>query len=495
MVFKVSAIFILLFVVLGIISPDKLEQISQSLLDVISIKFGWLYLLVVAGIVGYCIYLAFSKYGDIKLGEDDSKPDFSNMTWYAMLFSAGMGVGLMFYGIGEPISHFISPPPGVAENTVDQARAALRYSFFHWGVHGWAVYAFVGLAMGYFMHRKKKKNLISESLRPLIGDKSDKIQGKIIDIISIVSVTFGIAASLGVGVLQINTGMNYIFGIPQTIFSKMVIIAILTCIYIMSSYTGLNKGIKWLSNINLVVALILLSFVLFMGPTTFIFDTFTTTLGMYIEKFVSSSLNLFPFRDSSWTGQWTLMYWAWWLSWSPFVGIFIARVSKGRTIKEFITSVILLPTLFCCIWFSVFGGTALHMQIYEGANIAKAVLADISSATFATIELLPLGNFITPIILCLVITFFITSADSATFVLGMLSSDGDLNPPASKRIIWGVLQALIAAVLILSGGIQSIQNIAIVFAFPFAFIIIAMCVSMQKALKKEKDNINLKNKE
>ncbi len=484
-VYKISALFISLFVLLGIISPDKLEATSKSLLDIISVNFGWLYLLVVAGIVCYCVYLAFSKYGNIKLGKEDDEPEFSNITWYAMLFSAGMGVGLMFYGIGEPISHFMSPAPGVAETTVDQARAALRYSFFHWGIHGWAVYAFVGLAMAYFMHRKQRKNLISESLRPLIGNRADGSLGKTIDIISIVAVTFGIAASLGVGVLQINTGMNYVFDVPQTNIVKMIIIAGLTCVYIASSYTGLDKGIKILSNVNLSVALVLLFFVLFAGPTTFILDTFTTTLGTYIEKFVSTSLNLSPFRESSWIGEWTLMYWAWWLSWSPFVGIFIARVSKGRTVKEFIISVVLLPSLFCFIWFSVFGGTGLHLQIYEGANIAQAVLADISSAIFATIELLPFGNLITPIILVLVITFFITSADSATFVLGMLSSDGDLNPPASKRIVWGILQALIAAVLIISGGIQSIQNVAVVFAFPFAFIIVAMCISMQRALKND----------
>lgn len=497
MVFKICVVFISIFVLLGLISPDKLEVVSSRLLDTISVNFGWFYLLVVLGVVCFCIFLGFSRFGNIKLGDDEDEPEFSNITWYAMLFSAGMGIGLIFYGIGEPVSHYVSPPPGITETSVDQARAALRYSFFHWGIHAWALYAFIGLAMAYFMFRKKSKNLISSSLEPLLGDKTNGLIGKTIDIISIVSVVFGIAASLGVGVLQINTGMSYLFNVPQSTIVKILIILVLTCIYIMSSYTGLDKGIKWLSNTNLIIAIGLLLFVLFSGPTTFILDVFTTTLGTYVEKFISTSLNLSPFRDTTWNRNWTLMYWAWWISWAPFVGMFIARVSKGRTIKEFIVSVVLVPSLFCFIWFAVFGGTGLYLQMYKGAGIAEAVLKDLSSATFVTLNLLPLGKTISLIAFVLIITFFITSADSATFVLAMLSSDGSLTPPVSKRVVWGVLQALIATVLLLSGGIQSIQNIAIIFALPFSVTIIFMCISLYKALNSDYKSIikNNKNKE
>lgn len=484
MVFSISVVIIILFVLWGSISPSNLAKISSSTLDFMVEKFGWFYLIVAFGFLVFSLFLAFSKYGKITLGSDDDEPEYSNLTWFAMLFSAGMGIGLVFWGVAEPIYHYITPPVGESETT-EAARIALRYAFFHWGLHPWGIYTVIALSLAYFQFRKGYKGLISFTFYPLLGERVKGPMGKAIDILAIIATAFGVATSLGLGALQINGGLAYLLKVPNTTTIQIIIIGIVTVLYMISATTGLDKGIRILSNTNLIIAAGLLIFALFLGPTAFIFDTFTSTLGGYLQNLIQMSLRLTPFNPTSWIGNWTIFYWAWWIAWAPFVGMFIARVSKGRTIKEFVLGVLIIPSLFSFIWFSVFGGTALHFEVFENLKIAEAVQNDVTSALFITLGQFPLGIILSYIATLLIITFFITSADSATFVLGMLSSNGDLNPSNKVKIIWGILQSSIAVILLISGGLQGLQTASIITALPFAVILVLMSVSILKALEQE----------
>lgn len=488
MFFYISLIIILLFVLWGIIFPANLSITAANLLSITIEKFGWFYLLTTFFILIFSLYLVFSKYGNIRLGADDDRPEYSNISWFGMLFSAGMGIGLVFWGVAEPVQHYISPPAGLPGGTPEAARAAMRYSFFHWGLHPWAIYTIIGLCLAYFNFRKGFNSLISSTFYPLIKDKVSGPVGKFIDTLAIIATAFGVATSLGLGALQINGGLFAVFGISNRIGVQIIIILIVTVLYMISATTGLDKGIKILSNLNVGVAASLLIFVLFLGPTSFIFDTLTTTMGDYLQNIIQMSLRLTPFTQGTWIGKWTLFYWAWWIAWAPFVGMFIARVSKGRTIKEFVLGVLLVPSLFSFLWFAVFGGTALNMEMFKNLGIAKAVEQDVTSALFITLKQLPLGTIVSLLATLLIVTFFITSADSATFVLGMLSSKGDLNPKNKIKIIWGILQSSIAIILLLSGGLEGLQTMAIITALPFAAILVMMCFSFFKALGDESIN-------
>lgn len=485
MVFKIAFAIALLFALWGLLSPSGLAETSGSLLAVITEKFGWFYLLATFAFLVFSIYLAFSKYGAIRLGADTDRPEYSNRSWFAMLFSAGMGIGLVFWGVAEPLSHYMTPPQGATPQTAEAARLAMRYSFFHWGLHAWAIYTVIGLAIAYFNFRKGQSGLISSTFYPLLGEKVKGPIGKAIDVLAIIATVFGVATSLGLGTLQINGGLNYLTGLPNTFSSQLTIIAVVTVLYLISATTGLDKGIKILSNANLMVAVALLVFVLFAGPTAFLFDVLTTTLGSYLQNLVQMSLTLTPFSAGNWIKNWTLFYWAWWIAWAPFVGMFIARVSKGRTIKEFVLGVLLVPSVFGFLWFSVFGGTALNLELFANAQIAEAAQSDVTSALFNTLSQLPVGLILSGLATLLIITFFITSADSATFVLGMLSSNGIPNPATRVKLAWGLLQSTIAAVLLMSGGLQGLQTASIVAAAPFAIIMALMCYSLFLALQKD----------
>jgi glycine betaine transporter len=485
MTFLISLIIVIAFVLFGAVSPELFARAANQVLGLTTTHFGWFYLIVTFGFLIFCLYLAFSKYGQIPLGQDDDEPEYSFATWFSMLFSAGMGIGLVFWGVAEPVSHYFAPPAGVTGHTTEAAQIAMRYAFFHWGLHPWCIYAIIALSLAYFQFRKGSKGLISSTFEPLIGERIHGPIGKAIDILAIIATAFGVATSLGLGTLQINGGLSHLFGIASNTTVQIWIIAILTVIYLLSSTTGLDRGIKVLSNINLVVALALLLLTLVLGPTSFLFDIFTTTLGSYLNNLVSMSLRLTPFTQGTWVANWTLFYWAWWIAWAPFVGMFIARVSKGRTIKEFVICVILVPSALSFIWFSVFGGTALHLEIFDQAPIVKAVQTDISTALFLTLEQLPWGTILAFVALILIFTFFITSADSATFVLGMLSADGNLDPSNRVKITWGILQSMIAVVLLLSGGLEGLQTASIVAALPFAVIMVLMCFSLLRALHEE----------
>ncbi len=486
MVFRISVVVMLAFVTWGIVSPNHLAETANSLLGVTIEKFGWLYLLSSFSFLLFALYLAFGKYGHIKLGADDDEPDYSNLTWFGMLFSAGMGIGLVFWGVAEPMVHYVDPPMGIEPGTAEASLMAMRYAFFHWGLHPWAIYTVIALALAYFNFRKGYKGLISQTFHPILQDRVNGPLGKAIDIIAIIATAFGVATSLGLGALQINGGLAYVLGIPNAAIVQVIIISIVTVLYMISATTGLDRGIRILSNTNVAVAGCLLMFVLFLGPTSFLFETFTVTLGGYLQNLVQMSLRLTPFSQGTWIGEWTLFYWAWWIAWAPFVGTFIARVSRGRTIREFVLGVLVVPSVFSFVWFSVFGGTALNFEILRGIDIAGAVAKDITSALFVTLGQLPLGSVVSFIATTLIVTFFITSADSATFVLGMLSSGGDLNPSNGIKLVWGLLQSSVAIVLLLSGGLEGLQTIAIVSALPFALVMIGMCFSVYQALSEEK---------
>lgn len=446
-------------------------------------KFGWFYQIVATFFLLFALILIFSRYGKIRLGKDDEKPEFSKPSWFAMLFSAGMGIGLLFFGVSEPISHFANPPIG-EPGTDEAAKQALAYTYLHWGLHAWAIYATIALALAYFKFRKGLPGLMSAALFPLLGNRVYGVTGLIIDTIAVFATIFGVAASLGLGAAQINGGLNYVAGIPNTFGIQLVIIAVVTVLFLLSACTGLNKGIKYLSNGNMILAVILFFSVLFIGPTVFLLDLFTTTFGEYIQNLPSMGLRLAPFnkQNASWVQNWTIFYWAWWIAWSPFVGTFIARVSKGRTVREFVIGVLVVPTIVCTLWFGIFGGTGIYMEHILGIDISGQSL---ETAIFHVFEELPLTKFLVIVTLLLIALFFITSADSATFVLGMQTTGGSLNPPNSVKIIMGLILTASAIVLLSSGGLPAMQTAIIVSAFPLAFVLLGMTISMLKSFKGE----------
>lgn len=478
----VSAGFILAVVLWGVFAPASLGQVFDTALAAVSTHFGWFYLWVVLSLVVLALFLAVSRYGDLKLGGEDDEPEFSVGSWFAMLFAAGMGIGLVFWGVAEPVFHYGAPPPGIAPNTPEAANAAMRYSFFHWGLHPWAVYAIVALSIAFFQFRRGGSALVSTAVESLPW-RALRGLGPAVNVLAVIATAFGVAASLGMGALQINSGLHAVFGLPVSGVSQVGIIVVTTALFLASAVTGVTRGIKWLSSFNLVWAALLALAVFVMGPTIAIVDTFTSTLGGYLSDFVRMSLRMTPFRDSGWVSAWTVFYWAWWVSWSPFVGLFIARVSRGRTIREFVVGTVLAPSLAAFVWFSVFGGTALNMQIMQGLPISEAVNADVSTALFAMFDALPWTPLLSGVATVLVLVFFVTSGDSATLVLGMMSTGGHENPPARVKIVWGLLVSGIAVSLLLAGGVKAVQTATIVFALPFTAVIVLMAVALWRGVR------------
>ncbi|MEF7614985.1 BCCT family transporter [Aquincola sp. MAHUQ-54] len=479
-----SAGVIALVVAWGLLFPASLGATFDQALSAITRNFGWFYLWVVLALVILCAILAFSRYGTLKLGAEDEEPEFSLGSWFAMLFAAGMGIGLVFWGVAEPISHYTSPPPGITAGTPEAANAAMRYSFFHWGLHPWAVYSVVALAIAFFQFRRRQPALIS-AVTSALPSRTVQRLAPLVDTLAVIATAFGVAASLGIGALQINSGLGTMFGVPVSTTAQLVIIAVTTALFITSAVSGVERGVKWLSNANLILAGLLALAVFLLGPTVAIIDTMTNTLGGYLSDFVRMSLRMTPFRDSTWVSGWTIFYWAWWVSWSPFVGLFIARVSRGRTIREFVIGTVLAPTFAAVLWFSVFGGTALTLEIAQAAPIAQAVKADVSTALFSMFSALPMGPVMSFIATVLVIVFFVTSGDSATLVLGMMSARGNPNPSARSKILWGLLIAGIAGSLLLSGGLKAVQTATIVFALPFTVVILLMAVALWRGVRDD----------
>jgi glycine betaine transporter len=491
-VFYISVTIVLLFIIWGVIPESvlpngNLDNITTIIQTFIVNQFGWFYLISATVFLIFALYLIFSKYGKIKLGKPDDKPDFSYISWFAMLFSAGMGIGLVFWGAAEPLSHFNTPPYGEA-GTGDAAKTAMQYSFFHWGLHPWGIYATIGLALAFFKFRKQSTGLVSSILHPLFGDRIKGGWGTMIDTLVVFATVFGVATSLGFGAIQISGGLSYVFGIEQSISLQLIIIVIVTVLFMVSAMTGLNKGIKLLSNTNLVIAIALMLLVLFLGPTNFILNLYTNTIGSYVQNLPSMSLRMAPFdgENAGWISDWTIFYWAWWLAWAPFVGTFIARVSRGRTIREFVSGVLFVPTIFGALWFTVFGGTTIHMDMFQGTNIMEQInMNGEEVALFAMLENFPAGAFLSIVAILLISIFFITSADSATFVLGMQTSGGSLDPSNRIKFVWGIIQSATAAVLLWQGGLQALQTASIIAALPFTIVLLLIVISLVKALKEE----------
>ncbi|MYL64937.1 BCCT family transporter [Bacillus hwajinpoensis] len=485
LVFWYSLIVCTLVVLWGAIWPEHLQSVTSTATAFISSRFGWYYLLIIMGILVFCVYLIFSRFKDIKLGGKDDKPEFSLPTWFAMLFSAGMGMGMVFWTTAEPISHAFKSSPSGELGTDKAIVESLQYSFFHWGVHAWAVYALVALVLAYFKFHKGYPGLISATLTPLFGEK--RMQGTLgymIDTLAVVATVVGVAATLGFGSAQINQGLKFLFDAPANFSVQLLILVISTVLFIVSAWSGLKKGIKYLSNINMVLGFALMILLLIVGPTLYIMNMFTGSLGGYISNFFDMSFHIEPINNDqrSWVDSWTIFYWAWWISWSPFVGIFIARISRGRTIKEFMLGVLFVPSIVCFIFFAVFGVSALDLQ---QSGIATISDYSIETATFAVLQEYPLGTLMSFITIFVIAIFFITSADSATFVLGMLSTSGSLNPSAVIKIVWGLALSAMAAIIVYFGGTQGLQNMLILAALPFSVVVLMMGYSFYRAASKE----------
>jgi glycine betaine transporter len=485
-VFYFSILLIGGFLALAVAEPQKLQALAQQALNVTTRNFGWLYLLATSGFVIFTLGLAFSRFGSIRLGADGEAPEFSFTSWLAMIFSGGMGVGLVFWGVAEPIMHLSSPPLGIGTpGSSEAAQIGMRYSFFHWGLHQWANFTVVGLAIAYVRFRHNSYGLISETFRPLLGDRVDKGWGKAIDILAVLSTIFGVATTLGLGALQINSGLSRIADVPYGVTPQLLIIAGLGFLFILSAMTPLNKGIRYLSNANMVLAFGLLLFVLILGPTAFIFSELIQTMGEYLGNIIQMSFITAPYSSEKWVEEWTIFYWAWGLSWAPFVGSFIARVSRGRSIREFVLGVMIVPVLLSMLWFSTFGGTAIYLELFQGAEIAAAVAKEVPAGLYEMLDHLPGGYYAAIVAVLLVSMFVVTSADSATFVLGMFTSKGVLNPTRFVRILWGVLQLSMASVLLLSGGLLGLRTVSILAAFPFMLLMILMAYSLYRDLSLE----------
>ncbi|WP_022869118.1 BCCT family transporter [Schaalia vaccimaxillae] len=485
----------------AVIWPDSMRDIVSGISSGVVNDMGWYYTLIVVGFVAFAIFIAVSRFGDIKLGSDDDEPDYSRSSWFAMLFAAGMGIGLVFWGVAEPLSHYEDPAPGTDVSSMSStAQAAMNTTFLHWGLSAWAIYVVIGVAIAYMVHRKGRTVSIRWVLEPLLGDRVKGWLGDIIDIAALVGTLFGVATSLGFGAAQFSGGLEFQGILNQSPNVLLAIVVIISLLAALSVASGLDVGIKWLSNGNLVLAAVLLVAVLFLGEPLFIMREFVQSIGQYIQNFVPLSFRTMPFYSvegggEAWLGSWTTYYWGWWMSWSPFVGIFIARISKGRTVREFVVGVLGVPTLVTFLWFSVMGGTALWQHMYGGVNLTEGDNWT-TTALFAMVNNLPGGPVLAGLFMLLLVVFFVTSSDSASFVLGMLSSNGSPNPPLSIRLFWAALQGGIAALLLWLGassdgsatdGLGALQVLSILSALPFSVVLVMTCVSMYKAFGKENE--------
>lgn len=488
-VLYISTIIVALFVAWGITSPASLQSTAEKALDWMIDSFGWFYMLVAAFFVLFVIGLALSPLGKIKLGKDHEEPEFSWFSWIGMLFAAGIGVGFVFWGPAEPILHYSNPPVGFEPYSDESAYAGLRYGVFHWALQPWAIFSLVGLTLAYVQYRLDKPALISSAFFPLLGDRIHNWPGKVIDTLAVIATSTGVATTFGLSALQMSGGLSYLTPLENTVWLQIIVIIVVTFCFILSASTGVDKGIKILSNINLVVAGLLLIFVLAIGPTIFILEDMVTTLGGYITNFVKMSLTLTPIDDNGWLGANTIFFWAWHISWAPFVGLFIARISRGRTIREFVSGVLIAPSVLALIWFTTFGTTALDVELNGAGGIADLVNDDVELALFSILSELPLSMVTSGLSLVLIFIFFITSADSATFVLGSMTSRGSLNPPLVVKLIWGALIAGTASVLLVSGGggLDALQTASLIAALPFGVIMILMVISLFILLKKDYD--------
>jgi len=479
-----SACVVTAFVVSGSVFPETSKRAFGALQGAIIDNFGWYYILAATALLGFIVVLLFSRFGRIRLGPDDSRPEFRNITWFSMLLAAGMGIGIIFFGAAEPLLHYANPPMGMDDG--DALREAMRFTFFHWGVHPWAIYSSIALPLAYLHFRHELPLAPRSLLHPLLGDRINGWIGHTVDILCTTGTLFGVATSLGLGAIQINGGLEALFGVPVSTGMQIGLIAFITAIATISVVTGLKGGIRFLSTFNISLAGLLLIFVLVAGPTVYVLDLFVQSIGYYIQKLPATSLHIVPGSSEGWQAKWTLFYWSWWISWSPFVGVFVARISRGRTIREFIVAALLVPTLIGFLWFSVVGGTGLHSEIHGGAELLAAAKDDVKgSSLFAVLETLPLAEVTTALAILLIFVFFVTSSDSGSFVDDMVTSGGDPNPPTPQRVFWAVSEGAVAAVLLYFGGLQSLRTASLTTGLPMSLFLLVACVGLWRILKAD----------
>jgi choline/glycine/proline betaine transport protein len=466
-----------------------LPKQAQSLFTVIQASIiengSWFYVLTVAFIFFFVIFLAVSRYGDIRLGPDHSTPDYSLVSWLSMLFAAGMGIGLMFFGVAEPLMHYLSPPTAET-GTVAAVQEAMKMTFFHWGLHAWAIYAIVALVLAYFSYRHNLPLTLRSALYPLIGDRIYKWPGHLVDVFAVVSTVFGVATSLGLGASQVNAGFSYLFDIDVSTTNQIIIMCVITGFAVISVATGLDKGIKILSETNMILAVILLLLIFLLGPTVFLLQAYLQNIGDYLADIVHNTFNLFAYKKTDWIGGWTIFYWGWWLAWAPFVGLFIARISRGRTIREFIIGVMLIPTVFTLFWMTIFGNSAIDLVYNQGVvGLGEMVSKDSSVALFVFLENFPLTSVLSFFSVLMIVIFFVTSCDSGAMVVDMLCSHGKNDTPLWQRIYWAIGIGIVAAILLLAGGLNALQTMTIASALPFTIVLLLAMAGLIKSLRVE----------
>ncbi len=491
-----SKAMILAFVLFTILNVDFANEIYGDIKHWIQSTMNWYYISVVSIVLFFSLWVAFSRYGNLRLGEDDEKPEFGFFSWFSMLFSCAIGVGILFWSIAEPIFHFQGNPfiemAGIAPGTPEAAQVALRITLFHWGLHGWAIYIIVGLMIAYFSYRRGLPLTIRSALYPILGKKIYGPIGHAVDLLAIFSTLFGTATALGLGVSQMNAGLNYLFGTAISSTTQLILIAVISVIATVSTLTGLERGIRWLSIWNIRISAILVGFFIIAGPTVYLLGLFATSIGDYMWHLIPMGLWTDPNPDNQWQGWWTIFYWGWWLSWGPLVGLFIARISRGRTIREFLLTALVIPPLGGFLWIIAFGGTALHMELYGVGGIVDAVNNDMTQALFLTIESLGVDWLTWPMVAIatlMIVTWFVTSADSGTLVICTILSMGSDNPPLRFRAFWGMLLGAIAGVLLIAGGLEALQTATIAAALPFSVVLLVMCVSLVKGFRDEENGI------
>ncbi|MFW5991212.1 MAG: BCCT family transporter [Candidatus Nanoarchaeia archaeon] len=483
-VFFGAAFLIITFVLLAVTFTQEFEDVINTVNDGINEYFGWFLIVCVSIFLIYVLILMTGKYGNLRLSSDDSKPKYSFFAWLAMLFSAGMGIGLLFYGVAEPMLHYAEPPMGDAK-TVQAAEMAMAFSFLHWGLHAWATYIVMGLAIAYFSYRKGYPLSIRYVFYPIFGNKIYGTVGHLIEIMAVLGTLFGVATSLGLGAMQVNRGLSFLWGIDYSVVVQIILITIITFMAMISVVTGVNRGIKWLSVFNISMGAILLLFVIAFGPTVFIFKSFFQNTGHFLQNFINLSLWNEAFNGNGWQNSWTIFYWSWWIAWSPYVGMFIARISKGRTIREFIVGVLFVPTIFSFLWLTAFGSAGIHQHMEGNTAVLEAVQEDVTTALFKFLEPFPFTLLVSFLATVVIITFFVTSSDSGSFVIDLITSGGSPDPPVIQRIFWSILEGVVAAVLLVGGGLMALQTAAISMGLPFAVILLLLCYSLHKSLKSE----------
>lgn len=483
-VFFTSSIFIVIIIALTLIFKKESESFFEELQTTVAESADWFFILSINLFLVFLIFLAVGKFGNMRIGGPKAKPEFKTISWFAMLFSAGMGIGLLFFGVGEPVMHFNSPPMAEA-GTAAAAQEAMNFTFLHWGFHAWGVYALVGLSLSYFTYTRGLPLTIRSVFYPFLGDRIYGRIGDIIDIFAVLATLFGLATSLGFGVQQIASGLNHVFGLADGITTQVLLIAGITLIATTSVVLGVDKGVKILSEWNMRIAVVLLLLALILGPTIFIFRSFVQNTGSYLFNFLEIATWSETYTGGSWQNAWTVFYWGWWIGWSPFVGMFIARISKGRTIREFIFGVLLVPAIVTFFWMSAFGSVAIQ-QIMSGNDVlTQAVNDDIATALFVFFQDYPLSFAINIVAVLLIAGFFITSSDSGSLVIDSLTSGGKIDAPVGQRIFWAVTEGTVAAVLLIGGGLQALQTATIVTGLPFALILMVMCYSLYKGLSED----------